>query len=119
MCRRRNGYLQPPPASRSDTAGRAGRPDDMASKLAASEVSNAVLPARAKPVTPIRMVLRSCSTSEARRLALLRPRLHSVKPEFGKLGDWLPMIIFIAMSSNFEMYRFLGREANRSQSAII
>jgi hypothetical protein len=37
--------------------------------LAASELSNAVLPARANPVTPMRIVLRRCSTSEARRLA--------------------------------------------------
>ena len=58
------------PRSRSDTAGRAGRPADTASRLAASEVSNAVLPARAKPVIPTRIVLRSCSKSEAKRLAL-------------------------------------------------
>ena len=64
------------PRSRSDTAGRDGRPADSASKLAASEVSKAVLPARANPVTPMRIVLRSCSTSEARRLASRMVAIH-------------------------------------------
>src|SRR5215471_18695957 len=58
------------PRSPSDTAGNTGRPADKASRLAASEVINAVLPDLANPVIPMRIVLRSCSTSAARRVAL-------------------------------------------------
>jgi hypothetical protein len=47
--------------------GRAGRAADSANRLAASDVSNAVLPARARPVMPMRMVLRICKTSVANR----------------------------------------------------
>src|SRR6516225_5597328 len=58
------------PPSASDTAGNADRPADKASRLAASEVTNAVLPDLANPVIPMRIVLRSCSTSAAKRVAL-------------------------------------------------
>src|SRR6516164_515767 len=58
------------PRSTSDTAGNTDRPADKASRLAASEVINAVLPDLANPVIPMRIVLRSCNTSAARRVAL-------------------------------------------------
>jgi hypothetical protein len=68
-CSRSNVNRQRP-RSPSDTAGNTDRPADKASRLAASEVINAVLPDLANPVIPMRIVLRSCSTSAARRLAL-------------------------------------------------
>jgi len=43
------------PLSRSDNTGKARRPADKASKLAAIEVSKAVLPAIANPVMPTRV----------------------------------------------------------------
>jgi len=60
------------PWSRSTNAGNVGLPDDKAIRLAASEVINAVLPALAKPVMPIRFVLRSRSMSAARSGNTLR-----------------------------------------------